>query len=720
VLLKRLLKVLNALILLAFTAGLIGVYWYAWRPLPRTSGTLVAPVAARGSIARDASGMPRITASSIEDALFLQGFATAQDRMWQMDMLRRTAAGRLAEVLGQAGLQMDREARRLRLERLADEHAAALTLGERAAFAAYARGINFYLETHRDRPPVEFRLLRYDPRPWRIADSILVGLQLYRDLTSTWTGDLRAPNALAAAGPAAAQGSNAWVISGRHTATGKPILANDPHLQYSLPGIWHAVQLSAPGLNAAGVALPGVPGVIIGHNERIAWGMANLGFDVQDLYVEKLDPRTGRYVVRGKEEQARLERNAIGVRGGASVEYTQWVTRNGPVSIVNGQAIALRWTAAEPGGFRYPIIDLNRAANWNEFRAALAGFSGPAQNFVYADVDGNIGYQVAGRLPVRRGFDGTAPVDGASGDYDWLGAIPFDELPHLFNPPSGRIVTANQNPFPPDYAYTVSGNFAAPFRAQRIESILESRSGWRAADMAAIQNDVYSGFLLQFSREVVAAHKGRGADVADAIAVLRDWNGQMDQNSAAPLLATLAYQHLWTEIAERAAEAKLAIPARQTAPAVVQELLRARPRDLFEDWDEIIVRSFREAVDEGRRMQGDNVRRWSWGVYNRLHIPHPVLSRLPFVGRYYTIGPVAQSGSAFTVKQTTRVVGPSMRMALDLADWNRSQLTLLTGVSGQPLSRHLTDQWEDFYRGRGRTFPFDKAEAEDVLEFTPR
>lgn len=718
--LKRLLKALNALILLAFAAGLFGVYWFAWRPLPQTSGTVVAPLAARGSIARDASGMPRITAANIEDALFLQGFATAQDRMWQMDTLRRAAAGRLAEVLGPAALEMDREARRLRLERVADEHAAALTPGERAAFAAYARGVNFYLETHRSRLPVEFRLLRYDPRPWRIADCVLVGLQMYRDLTSTWTGDLRASPALAATGPAASEGSNAWVISGRHTATGKPILANDPHLQYSLPGIWHAVQLRAPGLHAAGVALPGAPGVIIGHNERIAWGMTNLGFDVQDLYVERLDPRTGRYAVPGGEEQARLERNVIGVRGGAGIEYTQWVTRNGPVSIVNGQAIALRWTAAEPGGFRYPFIGIDRAANWSEFRAALAGFPGPAQNFVYADVDGNIGYQVAGRLPVRREFDGSAPVDGASGDYDWLGAIPFDELPRLYNPPSGRIVTANQNPFPSGYAYRVSGNFAAPFRAQQIEAMLAAREGWRAADMAAIQKDVYSGFLLQLAREIVAAHKGRGADVADAIAVLRDWNGQMEQGAAAPLVATLAYQHLRTDIAERAAAAKLAVPAGQTAPVLVQELLSARPKDFFADWDEAIVRSFREAVDEGRRMQGDSVRRWNWGAFNRLRISHPVLSRLPFVGRYYTIGPVAQSGSAFTVKQTTRVLGPSMRMAVDLADWNRSQLTLLTGVSGQPLSGHFDDQWEDYYYGRGRPFPFDNVEAEDVLEFTPR
>jgi len=719
VLLKRLLRLLNAIIALAFLAGLFAVYWYACRPLPRTSGTLSAPVSTRASITRDAAGVPHIRAGSIEDALFLQGFATAQDRLWQMDALRRAAAGRLSEVFGPATLAMDRDARRLRMERVADEQAAALTAAERAQFAAYARGVNFYIETHRSRLPVEFRLLRYDPRPWTVADSVLVGLQMYREMTVSWTGDRAGPAALAFAEQRGMAGSNAWVISGRHTAGGKPILANDPHLQYSLPGIWHAVQLRAPGLNVAGVALPGTPGVIIGHNERIAWGMTNLGFRVQDFYIEKLDPRTGRYLFKGREEQARLERGAIGVRGGASIEYTQWITRHGPVYIDNGQAIAFRWTAAEPGGFRYPIIDLDRASNWRDFTAALAAYPGPAQNFVYADVDGNIGYQAAGRLPVRR-FSAGAPLDGASGEYEWDGFIPFETLPREFNPSSGRIVTANQNPFPHGFAYAVDGDFAAPYRAEQIEHLLESREGWRAADMVTIQKDVYSAFLFDLARDIVAAHKGRGQDVADAIDVLRGWNGQMEQGAAAPLVAMLAYRHLRRAIAERAAEAKIVLPAGKSEPVIIEQMLRKRPKEIFPDWDDVVVRSFREAVDEGRRMQGGNVRRWDWGAYNRLFIPHPVLSRLPFVGRYYTIGPIEQSGSSLTVKQTTRVLGPSMRMAADLGDWDNSQLTLLAGESGQPLSGHMTDQWDDYYNGRGRPFPFRNVEPDGTLEFIPR
>ncbi len=739
-LLKRVLKWLNILIVLAAATVAAAVYWYAWRPLPKTSGTLIAPISGRASIVRDASGMPHITAASIEDALFLQGFATAQDRMWQMDTLRRAAAGRLSEVFGPVALELDRNSRRLRMERLADQHAAALPEADRAVLAAYARGVNYYLETQRRSLPLEFRLAGYDPRPWRIADSVLIGLLMYRDLTTTWTGDLRKAAVLAAgdrekapalfaAGAGTSPGSNAWAISGRHTATGKPLLANDPHLEYSMPGIWHAVHIRAPGLNVAGTALPGMPCVIIGHNDRIAWGVTNLGFDVQDLYVEKIDVQTGRYVFRGREEQARLERDVIGVKGGARVEYSLWVTRHGPVAVEDGRQLALKWMAAEQGGFQYPFLDLNRASNWQQFTSALARYPGPGQNFVYADVDGNIGYQATGRLPIRRNFDGDVPVDGSTGEFEWEGVIPFEQLPRLFNPDSGRIVTANQNPFTEAFPYKAGGNFAALYRARQIENMLQRRDNWRADEMVIVQKDVYSDFLHFVAKTVAASceKRGGGQKVHEAAALLREWNGQMEKGTAAPLIATLAYQHLRTALAERAVPGKgpelgsanTAIPNWQVAPMIVERLLRERPKDWFADWDEAIVRSFRGAVEEGQRMQGDDVRRWNWGAYNRLVLSHPIGSQLPLVAKYFNIGPVEQSGSSLTVKQTTRRLGPSMRMAMDLADWDRSQLTLLTGVSAHVLSSHYKDQWEDYYAGRGRAFPFRNFEPDATLNFTP-
>ncbi len=730
---RRALKYLNILILVMLLAAAAVVYWFAYRPLPETSGTLRGPVSARATIVRDEHGIPHITAATAEDAIVLQGFACAQDRMWQMDGLRRAAAGRLAEVFGPSVLEVDRSARRLRMERAAEQHAAALPPADRAVLAAYARGVNYYLETHRNRMPLEFRLLGYDARPWTVADSVLIGMLMYRDLTTTWPGDLEKAALLAAGGdrakvaalyPASVRsevmpGSNAWAVAGSRTASGKPLLANDPHLEYSMPGIWHAVHLKAPGLNVIGAALPGAPCVILGHNDRIAWGVTNLGYDVQDLYIEKFDPQLGRYVYRGQVEQARLERDPIRVKGGATVDFAQWVTRHGPVSNEGGRFLALRWVALESGSFGFPFLDLDRARNWQEFTAALARYPGPGQNFVYADVDGNIGYQATGRLPIRRNFDGDVPVDGASGEYEWDGYIPFEQLPRAFNPPSGIIVTANQNPFPADYPYRVGGEFAAPYRARQIRDLLAPRRGLRPADMIAIQKDVYSPYLHAVARAMVEAwsrRRARGDGVGEAIDVLRNWNGQVEKGTAAPVVASLAAQHLRRELAERALAGKPPGPARiAPAASVIESLLRSRPKDWFADWDQALMQALQDALEEGRRMQGRAVRQWNWGALNSLLLAHPVGSHLPLVARYFDIGPVPQSGAATTVKQTTRRLGPSLRMVSDFADWDRSLFTLVAGVSGHVLSSHYKDYWRSYYAGRGEALPFREVRGSTLM-----
>jgi penicillin G amidase len=718
-------------------------WWWAWRPLPETSGTLEAPVGSRASIVRDRLGVPHIEAASIEDALFLQGYAAAQDRLWQMDVLRRLSGGTLAEIFGASLVESDREARRLRTARLAEQYASAMSPAVRTGFAAYARGVNFFIERSRNRLPLEFTLLGYQPRPWRIADSLLIGLYLYRGLTFTFPMDLQKAALLTGGDPAKVNflfpvrgdvelqpGSNAWVVAGRRTATGKPILANDPHLEYSMPGIWHMAHLRAPGLDVSGVAPPGLPSILIGHNDHIGWGMTNVQFDVQDLYIEKIDLATGRYLFRGQTEQARRESEFIAVKGAPPVQFGQWVTRHGPVFVEQGRALALRWMAAEPEGFSFPFLDIDRAHNWQEFTAALARYSGPAQNFVYADTDGNIGYHAAGKLPVRRTYDGDVPVDGSSGDFEWDGLIPFKELPQTYNPPEGIIVTANQNPFPAGYPYRVNGNFVAPYRWRQIRDVLAKRSGWRTADMPAIQKDVYSPFCAFLARQAVAACGRRGAacaGVGDAVAALGGWNGQME-SGAAPLLATLFYQHVREMVADRASPGKgleysrpLASGAEsiQMAPAAIETLLRERPAGWFDDWDIAITRAFSDAVEEGRRIQGRNIAKWDWDTYNQLTLVHPVGSRLPLISSWFDIGPVPQSGSGTTVKQTTRRMGPSMRMALDFANLDDSLMNVVAGESGHVLSSHYKDQWETYYSGHSLPMPFRKVDARDTLTVTP-
>jgi penicillin G amidase len=735
--LKTAVKTINLSIAVLLVAILSAAYWFAWRPLPDVSGELRAPVSGPATVVRDALGVPHIQATSWEDAIFLQGYVTAQDRLWQMDALRRLAGGELSEVVGKNALDSDREARRLRMRRMAEQHYATLPVPDRQVLAAYARGVNFFIETHRGKYPVEFAILRYDPRPWSVVDSILAGLQMYKNLTTTWGHELKKQQMLAGGDKAKVDalwpsrtgreiqpGSNAWVLAGSRTATGKPILANDPHLEFSLPSTWYMVHVRAPGLNVTGVSLPGVPGVIIGHNDRIAWGVTNLGYDVQDLYRESIDVRNGRYLFRGQMEQARFERELIPVKNAKPVEFAQWVTRHGPVSPGEGkQYLALRWAAGEPGSYQFPFFEINRARNWNEFTAAIKRFPGPGQNFVYADVDGNIGYHATGLLPIRRNYDGDLPVDGASGEFEWDGFIPFEQLPSFFNPPQGAIVTANQNPFPVDYAYRVHGEFAPYYRSTQIRDLLFAKKGWKAEDMLAVQKDVYSGFSHFLARQIVAAwdaKKSPNPDLKEAVELLRSWNGQMEKGTPAPEIVAFAYQEVKKRLVESASPGKDQIYTSIIAPAAVENILESGAKGWFADKDAMLVKALADAMEEAQHTQGSSFQRWDYGKYNQLTIKHPVLDQIPWIGKWFNVGPVQMSGSSTTVKQTTTRIGPSMRFVADLADWDRSLNNITIGESGQALSSHYKDQWDAYWSAKSFPMQFEKVDGKATLTVRPK
>ena len=732
----RIVRYVNIAIGIALAAALVTVYWYAWRPLPQRSGRVEAPFGGAAA-SFDALGVPHIRAASLEDALFVQGYVTAQDRLFQMDGLRRMAAGDLAEILGPTYLESDRDARRLRMRRIAEAAYSTLPAADRAAFAAYARGVNRFIDTHGNNLPLEFTLLGYQPRPWSVVDSLLVCLYMYRDLTTTWRDEILKRDMLANgdrqkveflfpvdAGAGPQPGSNAWAIAGSRTASGKPLLSSDMHLAYSLPGIWYMTHIQAPGLDVSGVALPGTPGVMVGHNQRIAWGITNLQFGVQDLYIEQFDDRTGRYSYRGQVEQARPEREIIRVKGQPAYEMVVWVTRHGPLYVTDGNdRMALRWAAAEPGIMQYPILDIDRAQDWRQFTAALARFPGPGSNFVYADTDGNIGYHVAGKLPKRRGYKGDVPVDGSSGDFDWDGMIPFEQLPAAFNPPGGIVASANQNTFPVDYPYPITGNFAAPGRARQIRDLIAARGKWRAEDLLAVQKDVYSGFNKFLATLLVAAYDRRRAGnpaLDQVVALLRTWNGQMAKDRAAPFLVTLAYQYLRTAAAESAAPTSGPRYQFALAPVALEILLRERPAGWFLDYDETLLRALADAVEEARRMQGPDLTRWQYGAYLRIAVDNPVIHQVPLVGKYFDIGPVPMSGASSTVKQTTRTLAPSMRMDADLGDWDRSLLNVQIGQSGQIFSSHYKDQWWAWYYARSFPMQYRHVEVKSTLEFVAK
>jgi penicillin amidase len=732
----RVVASINWLIAALLVVVLAWVYWYAWRPLPQRSGTIEAGVSRPVTVRFDSLGEPHIQAASEEDALFVQGYVTAQDRLFQMDGLRRLASGELAEVVGTAGLENDREARRLRMRRIAEAAYLNLPPADRTAMTAYTRGVNAYIATHLKNLPVEFTLLGYQPRPWSAVDSVLVSLQMIRTLTTTWRNDLLKRDMLREGDPKKVAflfpirggnevqpGSNAWALAGSRTATGKPMLSSDMHLEYSLPGIWYMTHLQAPGLDVAGVALPGTPGIIVGHNQHIAWGITNLQFDVQDLYIEKLDQRTGRYLYQGQPQQAHAELELIRIKGQRPTELLVWVTRHGPLMVTEGgDLMSLRWVAADPAIYQFPVLEYDKAQNWQQFTQALSRFPGPGSNFVYADNAGHIGYHAVGQFPKRRGYAGDLPVDGSSGEFDWDGYIPFDQLPAAFDPPHGIIVSANQNTFPPDFPFPVNGNFAPPVRSREIFDALSARKGWRPDELLAVQKDVYSAWYRFLASQIIASYQKRNSSspqLDPAIALLKGWNGQMDKDWAAPFLMTLIYQHVRRAVAENASPGSGGAYEFTMAPALLEHLLRERPAGWFSDYDDMLVRALTDGVDEATRIQGRNIKRWRYGDYLRVSINNPVLHEVPLVGKYFDIGPVPMSGSSTTIKQTTRALAPSMRMDADTANWDQSLLNILTGESGQALSGHYRDQWGAYYNGTSFPMQFGSVRAASTLEFHP-
>ena len=754
-LLRAFLRVANWLIAITGALLLVGLWWFFWRPLPRTSGTQKAPVRALVRVEFDRLGVPHIHAANQMDALFVQGYVTASERLWQMDTLRRAAAGDLSEIIGSATLQIDIATRRLRMRRIAEAGYMSLPAQDKAEMAEYARGVNYFIDTHSSNLPFEFAALQYTPKPWSVVDTILIGLYMFRDLTTSWPEHLHKAQLLASgnrakveylfpvrAGDEIQPGSNAWVVSGARTQHGHPQLSNDMHLEYSIPGIWYMTSLDAPGLRVAGVALPGVPGVIVGHNQRIAWGATNLHFNVQDLYREKLDDRTGQYEFAGKMEQARQEIELIPVKGQKPVELRQWVTRHGPVILDDqGDHLALRWVANEPNQFSNPFMDVDRASNWQQFTAALSRFAGPGQNFVYADIDGNIGYHATGHLPIRRGFTGDIPLDGASGKFEWDGYVPYEQLPSAFNPSRGIIVTANQNPFPADYPYTVSGSFASPYRSRQVFDRLQAKPKLGPEDTLAIQKDVYSAFHDRLAKALVAAWDrapDNDSEVKAAVGQLRAFNGQIDKDSPAALIVTLASHYVRMSVAESAAPghadlyedvhsthpgsvayARGAERSLQLSYAVIDRLLHERPSGWFADYDWMLRSCLEAAVREARGMQGPNVNRWRYGNYLTLSIAHPIGGKIPGLESWFNVGPVAMSGGPTTVKQTTNVLGPSERFNAVVGDWDKSLLNVVVGESGHVLSRHFKDEWEAYYYGRSFPMQFEHVDVRSELKIIP-
>ncbi len=774
-------------VLAAAVAG--GAYLLLESARPQTEGTIeLAGLKAPVSILRDRYGIPRIAARNEQDAYFALGYVHAQDRFFQMEFMRRLGAGRLSEVVGPPTLSIDRWMRVLGLYRLAESSLKRLSPAVVDSLEAYADGVNAYLDSHFGLVSVELALTLTTPERWRPADSLVWGRLMGMRLSSNshaetlrarlsdllpperidelWPGIARgAPPTISALGrarrfsslladwPAAiapVTASNVWAVSGSHTESGRPILANDPHLGFRAPGLWYLARIEAPGLTVAGATVPGVPMTILGHNGSIAWGLTTTDSDTQDLFLERVDPDDpNRYLTPDGSLPFGVRLERIGIRGGSDATLVVRSTRHGPViSDVDeeargiaepGHVVALAAAALREDDMTGEAVwRLNRAHSWEDFNAALADFHAPHQNVVYADTAGNIGIVAAGRVPVRRAGDGLYPVPGWTGEHGWTGFIPYVALPRLFNPAGGRIVNANHPVVGPDYPYRLGHGDTPHFRASRIHALLDSGGSRTPAGAGAMQNDSVSLAARELLPEMLRAVRETDPR-SGALARLRGWDGTMDRRRAEPLIFVAWLRALNRRLYE------------DETGEVFPDLWRLRPvfvlRTLHrggawcddiatparETCGEIVGGALDEALSELRERFGDDPAEWRWGAAHYAHFRHPVFGFVPVVNRVADIR-VPADGGAFTVNRGQHrisrgeapyasVHGAGYRAVYDLSDLDRSLFIQATGQSGHITSPHyrdLTALWRDGVFLTLGPLAADSDEAVGRLTLAPR
>ena len=708
---KRLLRWLGfslaALPVVAIIGGVAGWRWMLAALPPQHAEVRLAGLTRPVGIRRlEGDGIPTISAENEHDAYFALGWVHAEDRLWQMDFDRRVASGRLSEILGARTLDIDKLMRTLGLKRVAEANLAQVSTADRALLEAYAAGVNAWIEHHRGTLPPEFLLLGYRPEPWQPVDSVLWGRLMALQLSDNYRSELArariasvltpeemarlfpldkgsGPTSLDSAAlasvsrlagtlpslsaiPGFTEGaaSNAWVLAGSRTQSGKPILANDPHLGFSAPSLWYLARIETPTLTVAGATAPGVPAVLIGHNGQIGWGFTTTQADTQDLFVERLVDADHYASPQGPLPfLTRTER--IGVKGVDAVEITVRQTRHGPVlSDISGEAaaiagsgyvVALAWPALrDDDGTVEAVLQMNRARNWAEFTQALRKFQNPQQNVFYADRDGHIGMIAPARVPIRASGDGRMPVEGWSGAHDWTGFIPFEQLPQSLDPPSGRIVNANNRIVPASYPYLIAAEWEAPYRAQSIAEALDRGGGKTVERSEALQQSIVS----VAARELVplmTAFEPKDDRQREALRLFRNWDFEMRSERPEPLIFNAWLLALTEAIFADELGSAFAEFLGWRADTI-ERTLRSdtawcddRRTPVVETCADELSGSLETALDELSGRLGPEMARWHWGDVHRAHFAHPVFTsvalldrifdrRIEIGGDYYTAG----------------------------------------------------------------------------------
>jgi penicillin amidase len=702
----------------------------------------VPGVRARVEIIRDTWGVPHIYAANTDDLFFAQGWITAKDRLFQIDLWRRAGSGKLAEVAGPSAVGRDRIARLLRYRGDWTKEWDSYAPDARQIVSAFVNGINAYVRSLNGKRPLEFQMAGYDPGLWTPEDVISriaglgvthnLSLEIYRSLEIANFGEavtekfsppdpfvhLSVPPGLdikaitreilrdydAAVGPpslAEGQGSNNWVIDGTMSATGKPLLANDPHRPILAPSLRKIVHLNAPGWNAIGAGEPALPGIALGHNQSIAFGFTIVGIDQQDLYVEKINPANpNQYLYKGVWKAIEIEKQRIAVKGAAPTSVDLRYTQHGPILYEDRArhlAYVLRSIAAEPGGAAYLAgLSVARATNWKEFVGAMSRYKSPSENMVYADTAGNIGWIASGAAPIRKNWTGMLPVPGDTGEFEWSGFLPVSDLPQSYNPARHFLATANNNILPPGYPKQLSFDWSAPFRAQRVVEMLSEQKKFAITDFERMQYDV---LCIPARRLQAIVRKSRPERHADIVNEFLKWDARLTADSRPGLVYELWSSALIAQVYPRDWTGTVQL---EVVLKILEE--RPNPKAIAESLDRAVA-SIERALPH---REG-----WKWSAAHTLVMEHPLgtpsmnMPRVPRPGDSNTVN--AAGGSRGEE-------GASYRQILDVADWDRSVVTNTPGESGDPQSKHYRDLLDDWVAGRYHPLPFSRKAVEAAAE----
>ncbi|MEO4054943.1 penicillin acylase family protein [Solibacillus sp. CAU 1738] len=765
-------KIVNALI---WVVGIViilggvtmaGVHMYVANSLPKIEGEVTVSILDGDvDVTRDGMGVPHIVAKNDADLYRAQGYVQAQDRLFQMDLSRRQASGTLAEVIGESAVSTDKFFRTFSLRNAAEKSWDEYDTETQQILQWYADGVNAFIDEVKGTSKLsyEFKLLGYEPEHWTPIDSLTIGKYMAYDLGGNWNlqafrhwalqnyskeqveelminypenassiieANLANPVNVAGAFnvdllPNEFNGSNNWVVSGDLTKSGKPLLADDPHLGLNTPSIWYQMHLQSPEQNVSGVIFAGIPGIILGHNEQIAWGVTNVGPDVQDLYIETPNPENPtQFKYDGKWEDAKVRKEPIKVKGGKTIDFEVVETRHGPIIsdlVFKKEAptalFSMQWTALQPTRELQAIIGFNKSTNWDEFELALEDFRAPAQNFVFASTDGTIAYKANGDIPIRKKGDGQFPVPGDSSEYGWEGFIPYDELPTVINPEKGYIATANNKIIGEEYPYHITNFWAQPYRYERIVEMLESVKigdideetgeafeGFTAADMKAMQMDkknLYAAEFLPSFLETIKANDKEGK-YANIIKMMEEWELYDNKDDAEPLV----WHFLIEEIKETIFKNEMPEDVYNMMPGkyqIMDEMLRNAYAGKPGVWitqagglDKVVYGSFERAIADIQAKYGTSVSKWKWGSYHKTSFKHPLSSASDFIASYVNPAPMASGGSRVTVMAAAEDGNGNINHGASwrfVADLNRLEYTEHIVAPGQ--SGHMKSKWYD-------------------------